>query len=382
MDVTFNSRSARSSRRNVMKWGAALGAAAAFPGVGGFRGASALAQDDVWASEPDKAAAKEQAQEIITYGIPDDWANYGDVFKGFQAWLGVTDGKHTDTDMSSLEEITKFDAEKANPVAMFADIGMLWGKVANQRGVVPAYLPPAAEQLPEGYKGAPGGWVATFAGVPAFVVNVDALGGAEVPKTWEDLLREDLKGKVGSPGDPRSSGTAQTTFLAWAYANGGDSTNLDPGVEYAKKVIQQYNAAEASTDLLEKGEIALWMRYDFNCEAAVAQLKEKGINAQTVIPGVSIYAPSAVMVNGYNTARKDAEQMFLDYVLSADAAAAFAKFGARPILSVLGKQELPAEATANWLPEENYKDVVVIEDFSSIDANQIATLWDDEVAGG
>ncbi len=365
-----------------MKWGAALGVAAAVPAIGGFRGSSALAQDDVWAAEPDKAAAKEQAQEIITYGIPDDWANYGDVFKGFQASLGVTDGKHTDTDMSSLEEITKFDAEKANPIAMFADIGMLWGKVANQRNVVPAYLPPAAEQLPEGYKGVPGGWVATFAGVPAFVVNVDALGGAEVPMTWEDLLREDLKGKVGSPGDPRTSGTAQTTFLAWAYASGGDSTNLDPGVEYAKKVVQQYNSAEASTDLLEKGEIAVWMRYDFNCEAAVAAMKEKGINAQTVIPGVSIYAPSAVMVNGYNTAKKDAEQLFLDYVLSDEAAASFAKFGARPILNVLGKQELPAEATANWLPQDAYKDVKVIEDFTSIDANQIATLWDDEVAGG
>ena len=114
------------------------------------------------------------------------------------------------------------------------------------------------------------------------------------------------------------------------------------------------------------------MRYDFNCEAAVAALKEKGINAQTVIPGVSIYAPSAVMINRYNTAKKDAEQLFLDYVLSDEAAAAFAKFGARPILYVLGKQELPAEATANWLPEEDYKDVMVIEDFTSIDANAIS----------
>ncbi|MFN8590961.1 MAG: substrate-binding domain-containing protein [Thermomicrobiales bacterium] len=373
----------RSSRRNVMKWGAALGVAASLPAIGGLRGYPALAQgDEAWKTEPDMAKAKEQAQEIITYGIPDDWANYGEVFKGFQASLGITDGKHTDTDMSSLEEITKFDAEKSNPVAMFADIGMLWGKVANERGVVPPYLPPAAEKLPEGYKGNPGGWVATFAGVPAFVVNVDALGGADVPMTWNDLLREDLKGKVGSPGDPRSSGTAQTTFLAWAYANGGDSANLAPGVDFSKKIIQQYNAADASVDLLEKGEIALWMRYDFNCEAAVAALKEKGINAQTVIPGVSIYAPSAVMLNGYNLAKKDAMQAFAEYVLGDEAAAAFAKFGARPIRYVLGQQELPAEATANWLPQDAYKDVKVIEDFSSIDANTIAETWDEEVLGG
>ena len=366
-----------------MKWGAALGAAAALPSVGGFRGYTALAQDDaVWETEPDMGLAAEQAQEIVSYGMPDDWANYGEVFKNFQASLGVTNGTHVDTDMSSLEEITKFDAEKANPVAMFADIGMLYGQIASQRGVVPPYLPPGAEQLPEGYKGETGGWVATFAGVPSFVVNVDALGGAEVPQSWADLLREDLKGKVGSPGDPRSSGTAQTTFLAWAYANGGDASNLAPGVEFAKQIIQQYNAAESSVDLLERGEIALWIRYDFNCQAAVNQLTEKGINAQTVIPDVSIYAPSALMANRYNTAKKDAIQAFMDYVLTDEAAAAFAKFGARPIRYVLGQQELPAEATANWLPEEDYAGVIVVEDFAGLEANQISTAWDEEVLGG
>jgi putative spermidine/putrescine transport system substrate-binding protein len=378
-----NSRTSTTSRRTVMKWGAAVGAAAAIPGGGGFRGLPALAQDDaVWDAPPDESLAAEQAQEIVTYGMPDDWANYGEVFSGFQASLDVSDGIHTDTDMSSLEEITKFDAEKANPIAMFADIGMLWGRVATDRGVVPPYLPPSAEALPEGYKGANGGWVATFAGVPSFVVNVDALNGADIPMTWDDLLREDLKGKVGSSGDPRSSGTSQTTFLAWAYAHGGDATNLSPGIEYAKQIIQQYNAAEASIDLLERGEIVLWMRYDFNCEAAVAQLAEKGINAQTVIPGVSIYAPSAMMVNRYNTAKKDAGQLFLEYVLSDEAATSFAKFGARPIRYVLGQQELPEEATAGWLPEEAYADVVVVEDFTAIDANDIATAWEDEVLGG
>ena len=376
----MRARSTSASRRSLMKWGAGLGLAASVPG---FRSNLASAQDDaVWETAPDKGAAAEQAREIISYGMPDDWANYGEVFKGFQKSLGITDGTHVDTDMSSLEEITKFDAEKSNPVAMFADIGMLWGPVASERGVVPNYLPPTAEKLPEGYKGANGGWVASFAGVPAFVVNVDALNGADIPMTWDDLLRPDLKGKVGSSGDPRSSGTSQTTFLAWVYAHGGDSTNLAPGVEYAKQIIGQYNAADASLDLLEKGEIALWMRYDFNCEAAVAQLKEKGINAQTVIPGVSIYAPSAMMVNRFNTAKKDAGQLFMDYVLSDEAAHAFARFGARPIRYVLGQQELPEDAMANWLPEENYKDVVVVENFTDIDANDIASTWDEEVLGG
>ena len=36
----------RSSRRNVMKWGVALGAAAAVPGIGGWRGLPVLAWFD------------------------------------------------------------------------------------------------------------------------------------------------------------------------------------------------------------------------------------------------------------------------------------------------------------------------------------------------
>jgi putative spermidine/putrescine transport system substrate-binding protein len=370
------------NRRLLLKYATAVfGAAAVAPALRPF---AAAAQDDAWTAAPDPAKSAEQAKEIVTYGIPDDWANYGEVFKAFQTKLGVTDGKHTDTDMSSLEEITKFDAEKSNPVAMLADIGLLWGRVSEKRGVVPDYLPPSAEALPEGYKGVKGGWVATFAGVPAFVVNTDAIAaqGLPTPATWDDLLKPEFKGKVGTPGDPRTSGTAQTTFLAWTYAKGGDSNNLQPGIDYAKQVIQQYSAADASIDLLEKGEIVLWQRYDFNCAAAVNALKEKNINATVVIPGISIYAPSAVMANKFNTAKAEAIKSFLDYVLSDEAQTIFAKFGARPIRSVLGQLELPADARANWLPDADYAQVVVIEDFTNIDAESIADTWDEEVLGG
>jgi len=369
-----------------MKFAAGAAAGAAFlPGLGGFAPTSA---ESVWDGEPDMAKAAEQAKALVSYGMPADWANYGAVYEEFWKSLGITDAtlekNHTDTDMSSLEEITKFDAEKANPVAMFADIGMTFGPLATEKEVVPTYLPPLAADLPDGYKGATGGWVATFTGVPSFVINKKAIAeqGLPTPASWQDLLDPAFKGKIGSPGDPTGSGTAQTTFIAWAYANGGDAQNMEPGIEFAKQIIQQYNAADSSIDLLEKGEIAAWMRYDFNAQAAVNALKEKGINAQVVIPGVSIYAPSALIVNKYNCATMDAAKAFLNFVLDEEAAAAFARFGARPIRYVLGKMELPEEAKANWLPEEQYKDVVVIENFTGISAEKIAETWDEEVLGG
>jgi putative spermidine/putrescine transport system substrate-binding protein len=365
------------SRRGVLQGAAALGMATALPAFGGR---AAYAQEGDWAAPVDMEKAKEGAAHLYTYGMPADWANYGEVYEAFQASFDIADGQHTDTDMSSLEEITKFDAEKSNPVAMFADIGMTFGTVATERGVVPNYLPPLADDLPEGYKGADGGWVATYAGVPALVINTAA--APSIPTSWVDLLAPEWTGKLGSPGDPRSSGTAQTTFIAWSYANGGDAENMEPGIEFAKQIIKQYNSADASIDLMEKGEIAAWIRYDFNCSAAVKQLEEKGIEAQVVIPGISIYAPSALMLNKYKTDTMDTSKAFAEFVLGDEAAAAFARFGARPIRYVLGKQELPDDVKTNWLPEEQYKDVIVVENFAALNAADIATLWDDEVLGG
>ncbi len=371
------------SRRRLL---AMAGGAAASIAIAGRLPANdagrALAADDVWHAPVDLEKAKEQARDFYTYGIPDDWANYGEVIQAFGKSLGI-EIKHTDTDMSSLEEITKFDAEKDNPVAICADIGLLWGSVAEKRGVVPPYLPPSAEKLPEGYKAATGGWIATFAGVPSFVVNMDALqrAGLPMPATWDDLLKPEYKGKVGSGGDPRTSGTGQTMFLAWAYAHGGDAGNLAPGVEFAKQLIPQFYPADSSLDLLEKGEILLWMRYDFNCVAAVKKLADKQINAKVVVPGISIYAPSALMVNRYNIEKAEAAKAFMEFVLGDEAQTIFARFGARPIRYVLGDLELPDEAKANWLPDADYAQVKVVEDFVKIDAERIAQVWDEDVLG-
>ena len=174
---------------------------------------------------PDLARAAEQAKDFQTYGMPDDWANYGGVLKAFAEKYGF-ELKRTDTDMTSMEEITKYDAEKANPVAVSSDIGLIYGPIAEEVGVVPPYLPPSAETLPAGLKGRNGGWVATFTGVPAIIVNTDVI--STVPETWDDLLAEEFTGKIGIR-DPRTAGEGAVAFLAWAYANGGDENNLGPG---------------------------------------------------------------------------------------------------------------------------------------------------------
>src|SRR5829696_10207475 len=104
-------------RRQALKFAGALGLGAAFPLTRRGLTSSATAQEEIWDSPPDLARAAEQAMDFQTYGMPDDWANYGGVLKAFAEKYGF-ELRRTDTDMTSMEEITKYDAEKANPVAV------------------------------------------------------------------------------------------------------------------------------------------------------------------------------------------------------------------------------------------------------------------------
>jgi putative spermidine/putrescine transport system substrate-binding protein len=93
-------------RRHALKLAGALGLGVALPLTRRDLTSSITAQEEVWDSPPDLARAAEQAKDFQTYGMPDDWANYGGVFAAFAEKYGFVLGR-TDTDMTSMEEITK-----------------------------------------------------------------------------------------------------------------------------------------------------------------------------------------------------------------------------------------------------------------------------------
>lgn len=367
------------SRRDVLRGGTALGALAAFGLPQLAVGSANAATMEDWALPPDLEKAKVEGLEYASYGMPDTWANYGEVLQKLGAKLGIQI-HHTDTDMSSLEEVTKYDAEKDNPVAITSDIGILFGPVADAKGVVPPYTPPNAARLPAGLKGPNGGWVATFTGVPTIITNTDVVKNP--PKTWEDLLKPEYTGKVQSI-DPSAGGATDVAFfLAWAYAFGGDENNFDGAVEYAKKLLGQFSAVSANGQTLEKGEVPIQLQCDYNAIAAAKRLKDKGISSDVVVPGVSIYAPYAIMANKYNLAKMNIAKLMLDFVLSDEGQTAFARFGAHPIRVALGDLTLPDDAKANWLPDSMYAQVKNIPDWSKVSLQRIAEVWQSQVAGG
>lgn len=339
-----------------------------------------------WTSGPDTSKAKEQAASYATYGMPDDWANYGESIRQFCAKnsFSCNEQRSLGEDMSSAEEIAAFDAEKNNPKAIIADIGILFAAQAEQKGVLANYTPPNAAGLPDIMKGANGGWLATFVGVPAFVVNLDFLAekGVAVPASWADLVKPEYKGLVGL-GKPGSSGTATMAFVAMNLAAGGTLDDYAKGIEYAKALLPNIEGVpEGGADQFEKGEVPIQIKYDFNLLALANEMKAKAVNAQVVIPSDgSIYAPSALIINTYDTAHMDFGKLFVDWVLSDEGQTVFAKFGARPIRSVIGNLDLPADAKEKWLPDDQYTQVEQV-DTSKIDLANIADIWQNQVGAG
>jgi putative spermidine/putrescine transport system substrate-binding protein len=349
---------------------------------------AAASQNVLGATAGDSTKAADQAKTFETYGAPNSWANYGQEFTDFCQAKFSFDCNRKDRsqgeDMSSAEEIAAFDSEKNNPKAVLADIGILFSSAAEQKGVLSGYVPAAATKLPAYLFGKNGGWEATFVGVPGFVVNVDYLTSKNiaVPQTWAERAKPDYQGLVGF-GKPGSSGTATMAFVAMNLAAGGTLDDYTKGIAYAKTLLPNIQGvAEGNADQFEKGAVPIQIKYDFNLIALANQEKAKNINAQVVIPSDgSIYAPSAIIMNKYDSAHADFGKMFMDWILTDQGQTDFAKFGARPIRYVLGDLTLPDSAKTLWLPDSQYSAVKTI-DTSKIDIAKIADIWQNQVGAG
>ena len=336
----------------------------------------------------DATAAAEQARTFHTLASPDDWANYGEQVTTFCNVRFGFDCNREDRDlgaeMSSGEEIGQWDAERNNPQSVLADINILFIPQAQEKSLLSDYEPPNASLLPADLHGP--GWVSTFVGVPTFIVNVGFLEskGLPVPESWADLTNPAYSNPplvgVSKPG-VGASGT--WAFVAMNQAAGGSVTNLQPGIDYGKKLLPNITQ-QAQLDTFERGEVPISIRFDFSQTTWIDELDARGVNYKVVVPSDgSVYAQQTLMMNGYDTAHADLAKMFMEWVLTDQGQVLFSKFGARPIRSVAGepKVTVPDEARAHWLPDDQYANVQSL-DWTQIDPAEILDAWENQVVGG
>lgn len=289
-------------------------------------------------------AAKKEGQ-LISYGMSDDWVNLGNIFKAIETKYGVV---HTDTDMTSAEQITRLLAEKNAPVMDIADIGYdsLGNLLANNLAM--EYRNTYWDKIPENFKDPQGRWAIAYWGAISFLVNKDKVKNP--PKTWDDLLKPEYLDMVCSR-DPSISTYATGSVLAAAYAHGGGEDNVQPGLDFFQKLRDSKNWREGvvlNVASVQKGECPISIVYDFD---GFNKRDATGLPLEVIIPSDGTVGMLFAEYINPDAPHPNAAKLANDFLFSDEGQIMLATGYAHPGRSDV---KLPADVAAKLLPESAY----------------------------
>ncbi|MDG9928462.1 MULTISPECIES: extracellular solute-binding protein [unclassified Pseudomonas] len=329
-------------------------------------GNQAMASEDLKALEQ---AARAEG-EVNSVGMPDSWANWKDTWADLNRLYGL---KHMDTDMSSAQEIAKFEAEKDNASADIGDVGAAFGPIAVQKGVTQPYKPSTWEQIPAWAKDQDGHWMLAYTGSIAFIVNKRLV--KEAPRSWADLKQGSYRVAIG---DVSAAAQAVNGVLAAAIANGGDEKNIQPGLDFFAEIAKQGRLSLSNPNIqtLEKGEVEVGVVWDFNGLSYRAQIDPSRFEVLIPSDG-SVISGYTTVINKY-ARHPNAAKLAREYILSDAGQINLAKGNARPIRAE--HLTLPAEVQARLLPNEQYAKVQPIRDAAwEATSKALPQLWQEHV---
>ena len=329
---------------------------------------SAMAED---LKALEDAARKEGT--VNSVGMPDAWANWKGTWEDLASKYGL---KHSDTDMSSAQEIAKFEAEKDNASADIGDVGAAFGPIAVTKGVSQPYKPSTWDQVPDWAKDKDGHWALAYTGTIAFIINKDLVKEEERPKTWHDLEKGKYKVAIGDVG---TAAQAANGVLAAAIAYKGDETNVAPGLQLFTKLAQQkrLSLANPTIQTLEKGEVEVGVVWDFNGLSYREQIDPKRFEVLIPSDG-SITSGYTTIINKY-AKHPNAAKLTREYIFSDAGQTNLAKGHARPIRAEHLK--LPADVQAKLLPNEQYGAAQPIKNADAWEATskKLPQMWQEQV---
>jgi putative spermidine/putrescine transport system substrate-binding protein len=315
-----------------------------------------------------KAAKKEG--KISSVGMPDAWANWKDTWNDITKKYGI---KHTDTDMSSAEELAKFQTPKSDSSADIGDVGLNFGVLAKDKKLTIPYKTTTWDSIPSWAKDKDGYYAASYTGTLAFLT--DTKNVKNPPKTWDDLLNGDYKISIG---DVTKGAMSQMTVLAAALANGGSASDIQPGIDFFKKIAKQgrLSTIDSSIPNLEKGEVDVAVIWDFLGLGYRDQIDKNRFTVSIPEDKSLMFGYSSII--NKNAAHPNAAKLAREYILSDEGQTNLAKGYARPIRKDV---KLPASIKDKLLPEDEYKNVVPLQDVATWTktAETLPQTWQQEV---
>lgn len=317
--------------------------------------------------------AKEDG-EINSVGMPDTWANWVETWTEIEEQYGI---KHSDTDMSSAEELALFANEANDATKDIGDVGQSFGPVAEEQGVTLPYKTSYWDSIPDWAKDDDGDWVIGYYGTITFITNTDLVEKA--PTSWQDVLEGDYTLTIG---DVSVATQAQSGLLSAAIAFGGSESDIQPGLDFFKKLAEEgrLDMGDTSVARLEKGEIEVAVLWDYNSLGYRSQIMQNNPNANfevSVPSDGAIQSGYCTIINAY-TKRPYAAALAREYILSDEGQINLAKGFARPIRDDV---VLPDDVKSKLLPDDQYTNARFIEDQEAWDqsVSDLSTSWQEEV---
>ena len=301
------------------------------------------------------AKARAEGGVIYSYGMPNDWANYGEIFAEFQRLFGI---RQQDIDMGSAVVLSRMREEKASKNDI-ADLKPSFAMVLAEEGLTLPYRVTSWVALPEGQKGVGkdgSTWYAGYKGTLGWIVNTKLV--KKVPRTWKELENPEYKGLIQYQ-DPRATGTGVATIMAAAYALTRDPYNYKAGVDFFARLHQLgvIGSVEpkVTTAKFERGEVGILINYDYNL---LAWKERFPFPTEVVIPQDGTLANGGGIVAARNAPHPNTAKLFLEYIFSRYGQALFAKAFVSPIRPDV---ELPKEVAAKFPPKSAYAKVKFVD---------------------
>ncbi|MCH4210118.1 ABC transporter substrate-binding protein [Bifidobacterium sp.] len=278
----------------------------------------------------DLEAAAEKEGSLNVIALPHDWSNYGEIIAGFQKKYPKIKVNEQNPNASSKEEIDAAKTNKGTDAAPdIFDIGLAVAST-NTDSFAP-YKVQAWDSIPDALKESTGLYFADYTGIMSIGWNEDKYGDIS---SLDDLLDPKFAGTVALNGKPAEAGAAFNGFVMANQLSGGDINNLQPGLDFFKKLKDAGNLTQVDvTDgTIDSGQTGVVFDWTYNQASYQKSLKSKGVNWQYKT------FPNAQVVSYYNQAinkgapHPAAARLWEEYLYTPQVQNLWLKGGSNPVL--------------------------------------------------
>ena len=297
-----------------------------------------------------KLAKKEG--ELNTIALPDYWANYGNVIKGFSEKYGIKVNSY-DPEASSAEELVAVRTLKGQDrMPDVLDVGLQFAVQGAQEGLLAPYKVIGWKDIPDAAKDAKGLWYSDYGGYIA--IGYDANIVKTPPKSFADLLNPIYKNQVALNGDPTSSNSAFLSVMATSVAAGGGvkgANNINFALDYWKQMKASGNfvPVAATPATVAAGQTPILLDWDY-LHAKYRDQSGK-VDWKVVVPSDGLLGGFYAQAIVKNSPHPAAARLWQEFLYSDEGQNLWLQGGARPIrLDAMVKAKTHDKAAYALLP--------------------------------